>query len=315
MAAKTVKSRIMKTLGCVLTFAVIVLLVLVFGYFLDPKYAQDGIDVVKAFEQLEDDSLDVIVYGSSRAWKGVDTGVMYKDYGLEAYNYSANWLSLNTTLLFLQNSLKSQKPKVACIETGLVDQIEKDVDLDGQIYCTRYMRASKEKREFLKTCFGNNPERYLSYYFPLIMFHDNWSSISKENFIKPDTERFINSRGFYSTNGSEPFDAPDYLNFVQEDLSAESIETLDEMVSVCKANNIHVIFFTCPYADQYHYSDALKKYSEKNGCDYINLFEYTDEMGLDFSEDLKDSGHLNDKGAAKTASFLAKYIMEKYSIE
>lgn len=315
MSDKTAKNRILRIAGCALALAVIIVLIQIVGFLLDPKYAQDSIDVVKAFEKLDDNSLDVIVYGSSRSWKGVDTRVMFNEYGLKAYNYSANWLSLNTTLLFLQNSLKSQNPRVVCIETGLVDNIENDVDLDGQIYSTRYMRASKEKREFLKTCFGKDIERYASYYFPLIMFHDNWSSISRENIIKPDTDRFIQSRGFYPTYESESFDTPDISGFTQEELPSDSVEILDEMVALCAQNNIHIIFFTCPYADQYHYSDAIKEYSKNNNCEYIDFFEYADEIGLDYSKDLKDSGHLNETGAAKTASFLAEYILGKYPFE
>ena len=309
---KKSKNIILSILGCIVVAALIFALAQAAGYLLDPRYAQDGIDVIKAFDSLEEDSVDVIVYGSSRAWKGVDTRVMYDDYGINAYNYSANWLSLNTTLLFLQNSLKTQKPKIVCIETGLVDDIEKDVDLDGQIYCTRYMRPSKEKREFLKTCFGKNIERYASYYFPIIMFHDNWSRVNYENIIKPDKQRYIDSRGFYATYEAEPFEAPDYTKFTQKELNEDSLEILDKMVSFCNENGIQIIFFTCPYADQYNYGEEMTEYSANNGCAYLNLFEYTEEMGLDYKTDLKDYEHLNESGAGKTAAFLAEYIIDYY---
>ncbi len=309
---KNAKNIIMSGLGCIFAAALIIFLVQFFGYFLDPRFSQDGIDVVRAFESLDENSMDVIVYGSSRAWKGCDTRVMYDKYGIKAYNYSANWLSLNTTLLFLQDSLKSQKPKVVCIETGLVNEIEKDVDLDGQIYYTRFMRPSKEKREFLKTCFGNNIERYASYYFPLIMFHDNWSSVDYENFIFLDKEKYIETRGFYPTYESEPFKEPDYSEFVQLDLEEENIKILNQMLDICKENDIQVIFFTCPYAEQYNYGQAMTDYANNHDCVYINLFEYADEMGLDYSTDLKDFEHLNEKGAGKVAEFLSEYILNNY---
>ena len=74
-----------------------------------------------------------MIYGSSRAWKGCDTTVMADEYGLSAYNYGCNWQAINTTALFLQDSLLTQTPKVVCIETGLVDDIEKNTGMDGQI--------------------------------------------------------------------------------------------------------------------------------------------------------------------------------------
>ncbi len=298
----------MSVLGCLLTMTLILTLAQLAGRILDPRFAQDGIDVVKAFESLDENSMDVIVYGSSRAWKGCDTRVMYDKYGINAYNYSANWLSINTTFLFLQNSLKSQKPKIALIETGLVNQIEKDVDLDGQIYCTRFMRPSKEKRDFLKTCFGRRIDRYASYYFPIIMFHDNWNQIDYENFIKPDTARYHETRGFYPSEGFETFEEPDYENFAQFELDYESIDVLDNMVKICRDNDIEVLFFTIPYADEYNYSDAMKNYAMTKNCSYINLFEHMDEMNLDFSADLKDYEHLNEDGAGKVANYLAEII-------
>lgn len=297
-----------------MTASLIILLMIPAGYILDPKYAQDGIDAIRAFYSVEENSLDVIVYGSSRSWKGCDTRVMYNDYGLNAYNYSANWLCINTVSLFLQDSLKTQKPQIACIETGLVNYIEKDIELDGQVYYTKYMHPSKAKRNFLKQCFGNHKERYLSYIFPLIMFHDNWSVMGKENFSKSNYKYYLNTRGFCPSRDVRDYVFADYTTFTEEPIREDCMQVLNEMVSVCRENDIQIIFFTIPCALEYRHSEAMSQFASENGCAYLNLYEHIDEMGLDEKTDIMDEEHLNESGAGKVGEYLSKYILDNYEL-
>ena len=41
----------------------------------------------------------------------------------------------------------------------------------GEIYYTTPIPESKYKRAYLKMCFENHIERYISYYFPLVAYH------------------------------------------------------------------------------------------------------------------------------------------------
>ena len=74
------------------------------GALLDPPNTILGFEVIEAFHSLEDNSLDVIVYGSSHAWRGCDTRVMKDKYSIAAYNYGCNWQKMNTIELFLKDS-------------------------------------------------------------------------------------------------------------------------------------------------------------------------------------------------------------------
>lgn len=312
MKSKTIIKNI---IGCIVTLVLTIVLIQFTGHMLDPDESEEGLDVIKAFDSLEDNSLDVIVYGSSHAWKGCDTRVMYDRYGISAYNYGCNWQAINTILLFLKDSLRTQSPKVVCIETGLVDQIEQDVDLDGQIYYTRQMSNFDGKKQYLKQCFGDNTERYISYYIPLTMFHENWSEVGFENFWFPGPDRYVESRGYNICTGVNPFEIPDYETMAQKDIPGECVEVLIEISKVCKDNDVNLILYTCPYAGTYSYNDALEKFADENDCAYLNLFKHVDEMGLDSECDLQDNMHLNETGSGKVAAFLAEYIIDNYEVE
>ena len=290
--------------GIGITVALTIGLIQFMGLLLDPFESADGLDAVKAFHSLEENSLDVIVYGSSHAWKGCDTRVMRDKYGIAAYNYGCHWQRINTTELFLKDSLRTQSPKVACIETFTVNSVLHNTDLTGEIYYTKPMKNFKAKQEYLKQCFGTNIERYASYYFPIIMFHDNWNAVTEENFVNTDYERFVESSGFYPTSDIYPCKLPDYHTFTQKDIRESALKTLDEIVAVCNEHDIRIIFFTCPWEGENKFGNALTEYAKKNNCEYLDLFRYYEEMGLDGNSDLNDAGHLNTSGAGKVADFL-----------
>lgn len=68
------------------------------------------------------------------------------------------------------------------------------------------------------------------------------------------------------------------------------------------------------YRGEYNYADAMTVYAEEHGCDYLNLFEHLDEIGIDGASDFRDTGHLNDSGAAKVADYLGQYIIDHYEV-
>ena len=303
------KKNIRFFIGLIISIAIIFILAQLLGRLLDPYEAGDGFAAIDAFHSLDENSMDVIVYGSSHAWKGCDTRVMYDEYGLKAYNYGCDWQAINTTLLFIRDSLRTQSPKVVCVETFMVNGLMKDWDMEGQIYYTKAISDFPGKREYIEQCFGDKKERYLSYYVPIVMFHDNWSVISSENFKKYDSGKYILSRGYNPSDYVVECDEPDYRSFEEKEIYEDCKEELRKIVAECKENNIYLIFYTAPYSGEYTFAEEMEKFAEESGCDYINLFEHVEEMGFDYKRDLRDAEHLNDSGSGKVASYLAEYII------
>ncbi len=272
---------------------------------------------IDAFHSMPQDSIEVIVYGSSHAWAGLDTMELYKQYGIGAYNYGCNWQHINTSALFFEDSLRTQSPKVILIETYLVDEVLNDVDINGEIYYTRGISRFEAKERYLKQCFGDNIDRYLSYYVPFVAFHMNWIDLQKENFRGiscEGTEGFRETMGYLKVETVVPIEIGNYRNFEQRELCMEAQKVLNHIMQICREQDIDVVFYTTPYQEEYHYNDALKKYTEENGAQYINLFEKLEETKINADTDFYDGGHLNVTGARKVADYLGKYITENYEI-
>ncbi|MCH5279929.1 MAG: hypothetical protein J1E61_00560 [Lachnospiraceae bacterium] len=308
-------NAIKKVIGCTVTITIIICLIYKLGILVRPANTDIAFNAIDAFHDMPENSLEVIGYGSSKMWRGMDPMEMYAQYGIGAYNYGCNWQHINTTELFIKDSLLTQSPKVILIETYLINDVLKNIDMNGEIYYTRALPESEGKRQYLKQCFGDDKERYLSYYVPLCAFHDNWTNLSESNFLKnADDTDFYSTMGFVYKEDVVSITIPDPLTFEQADLSEDAIEILDEIVSICKENSIDIIFYTAPYQGTYAYSDAMKKYAAENGCAYFNLFECIEEIGIDGETDFSDAGHLNNSGAVKVADFLSEYIVNNYDV-
>lgn len=311
-----VKRKIEYCFCFVLTVAIIIGGCHKLGFIVRPVRTDSSISAVDAFHNLPENSVEVIGYGSSRMWRGMNPMEMYNKYGIGAYNYGGNWQLLNTTLLYLKDSLRTQKPKIALIELGAVGSYKQDNNIDGEIYITTAIDDFDGKTKYLRECFGNDRERYLSYYMPLCAFHDNWIELSEESFDKNFTARYdlLSTFGFAEGDVATPISITDYKKVSQEKIDERSREILNEMIDVCNKNDVEIIFYLAPAEKDLHYTDALSEYAENKGCVYLDLSQYIDEIGLDGDSDFADEDHLNTFGATKVADFLGKYIVDNYDV-
>lgn len=180
-----------KTYEIITGYVIIILLVIItvfkFGNLFRPINTDMCIKSIDTFHNMPENSIEVIGYGSSHMWRGIDPMEMYSNYGIGLYNYGCNWQTMNTTLLFLKDSLRTQLLKIILVETFKVNEYQHDTNINGEIYYTKAIDEFDGKKQYLKQCFGKDYSKYMSYYIPFIAFHDNWSNISKESFISDST--------------------------------------------------------------------------------------------------------------------------------
>jgi len=309
------KQKVKKLVGVLITSMLIIIFVGYLGHVVRPLDCDMSVNAVRAFHEMPEDSIQVIGYGSSHMWRGLNVMEMYEEYGIGAYNYGCNWQRINTTLLFLHDSFRTQSPDVVLIECYNVSSLLVDTNVNGEVYYTREIPESMAKQRYLKQCFGDDVERYLSYYMPLCAFHDNWSNLSEGSFLPTSNYRdFTKTMGYVDHEQAVGISIPSREELPQRELSESAVEVLDEMLALCKENDAEVVFYITPYSGAFGYGDAMKKYAAENDCVFLDLYELIDEVGIDGSTDYFDSGHTNISGATKIANYLGKYIVENYEL-
>lgn len=307
--------RLKRLAGVLITIALTIYGIARLGYLVRPTDTDGAYSQIQTLHSLPDNSIEVMVYGSSHAFRGLSTMELYEKYGIGAYNYGWHWQKINTTKLFIKDSLLTQTPKVILIECYLVDQVLCDTDLTPEIYYSRYLSDGIGRGEFLKQCFQDNKERYLSYYMPLCAFHDNWNTLTERSFAELTFGTWLRKNmGFSASNETREITIPDYTAFGQAPLSEKAVAELDEIVALCREKDIDIIFYTVPYQGEYKYSNAMDEYAKKNSYKYFDLFKCADEVGFNEKTDFSDAGHLNTSGSIKVADYLGRYIVEHYDI-
>lgn len=307
--------KIKGIINCAVTILMIIAFIMYAGYVVRPLDTDGAVAAINAFHDVPDNSLEVIGFGSSHMWRGLDPRVMYDEYGISAYNYGCNWQKVNTTSLFIQDAFQTQKPKVILIETFYISAILLNEDLNGEIYYTRAIEEFPGKLRFLKQCFGNEWEKYLSYYVPLCAFHDNWSNISKESFLFDRRDsKFHETKGFVESEKTESISIPDYKKMPQEAFWDPVRREIEYIIQLCKENNVEIVFYVHPYNGEYNYFDAMESLASEHGYPFLNLFELCDEVGLNGATDFSDGGHLNTSGSQKVARFLSEYLKANYDL-
>lgn len=308
--------RIVATVASfILTIAIIVGVACYLGYLFRPTSSDVSLATIDAFHSLEENSVDVIIYGSSHPWRGVNSLMLQEDYGIRNYNYSCMWQNINTTRLFVNDSLITQNPKLAIIDTYNVNHLLKDTELVGEVYYTKKIPDSDVKKVYLKQCFGDNQDKWIGYYIPIAAFHGGWSDINRNSFSNANLnpQQFISSRGFISFDEAQPVNIMNPDEYWQEPLSDEAIAELDAIVADLQSKGTQILFITIPYySGEYMYGDAMAKYADEHGIPYINMMYYIDEIGLDGATDFSEADHVNRSGADKITRFLGDYIKENY---
>ncbi|MBP3683813.1 MAG: hypothetical protein J6J12_02460 [Oscillospiraceae bacterium] len=300
-------------INCIITIILIAVFVQYAGYLVRPLDTDGAIASINAFHTLPEHSLEVIGFGSSHMWRGMDPRVMYEEYGIGAYNYGCNWQKCNTTSLFIQDALRTQSPKVVVIEAYFLYSLLQDTDMNGEIYYTKAIPESPAKWHYLKQCFGDDWERYLSYYMPLAAFHDKWTNISRQSFNKrSEGNEFWYTLGFVPSGTVTEIVIPEQKT--EKKINKQALSEIDYIVQLCKEKNIEVVFYVAPYEGEFVFTEAMSQLASNYGYPFLNLFALREEIGIDGNTDFSDAMHLNTAGSQKVARYLGQYLSDYYDL-
>ena len=312
MAKKTVK-WIFKAISAIVCFF------LVFQslqpFFVSSIIGDTG-NSVKGYSYLKDDLLDVIVFGPSQAYCGIDAGKLTSEYGIETYDFCANGQVFSMTPYYLREAIKTQKPKLVLIEVSKI--LRKNDEIEDKHLAWTYLPPSFsfDKIHSLYSVTNSDIKQTFEYgVAPLFLYHDNWYEIKNdeiEHVLNP--RKFIDteSRGFIRRNeSSEVSFVYGKNNIEQKSVPQENVNAINDIVAICKENKIKLVFIKVPFSRWTKGdSNSVKQFMKNNCYEYLEMNDYLDEIDFNYKTDFYDSDHLNSKGASKFTDYLAKYIIK-----
>lgn len=281
-----------------------------------------------SFYSEKENSLDLVMVGSSTVRDGFIPMEAYHEYGITSHSIVSSPTHLEVIEIVIDEIARTQKPKVVYIDLNGLNNQTKD---NQQTFVEDYYACMPEceaKKEIAKK-------------YDYLNQNSEWELFPNHNNFRQQVywESFVYNSMLY-TKGYNP------NKIMKEQIPAEVSTTktlpmsndaktyLKEIIAKCKQYpDINFIFGMMPRylsaeissfdlyqihspRDAMYIVRGAKETLEEEGFTYLDFWEeeniLSGKIGLDPKTDQKDAEHLNHRGAKKFTKYFMDYLKENY---
>ena len=308
---------------------VAVAILLLLQALLVPKYMDDtkeGALIAEYYDCAENN--DVVFIGDCEVYENFSPITLWEHYGITSYIRGSAQQLIWQSYYLMEETFRYETPKVMVFNvlamkydtprsTGSQSQREayNRMTIDG-------MRWSLSKWNSIIASMTEEERQWqgqFSYIFPLMRYHDRWSQLTKDDFTYLFHRDQVSDNGYLMQVGVKPLEDEHVERpLVNYEFGENSWYYLDKMVELCQAHGTQLVLIKAPalspvWWDQW---DAqIEAYAQEKGLLYINMLDYQQEIGIDWSTDTYDTGlHLNVYGAEKAASWFGRILQDQCGV-
>ena len=284
---------------------------------------RDRATTLSAMYSEPDNTLDVIIVGSSHVNNGYIPNLLWEENNASACNVFSWSQPMWVSYHYIKETLRTQQPEVVVLDTF------------GMTYGHSYIMPEEIDRTSYANSFNLDPGlNYLqliatsercgldlrdsSEFLNLVRYHTRWKYPDKEMLTYDPHDQYDYLKGYGFVLGAaglsdpaipipeEPFEPYEYC-----------IEYLDKTVELCEKEGIRLILTMAPYI--YNETEAgicrwIELYAQEHGLTFLNyLGEDGKRIGFDYAADLIDIGHCNYSGALKLTRDLCRYLEQNHT--
>lgn len=300
--------------------SIVVILAVFFrlGHILSANY--DGNQSMDGFYQMEKNTADVMFYGSSHVYSGVNVVDLWDDYGIAGYNLAGTMQTLWNTYYNMEETLKYQSPKMMVVDLyGILIEDE----YYGSTNVIKNVSSMKFSINKIRNIWNSVPhEEFLSYLSSYPLTHDSWRNLEQGNYVEA-----VNNIGGEWYKGYKPsYAVTQYDTLPQLKIDSDkkapvekNRKYLDKMIQLAGKHQVQLAFVVVPYEgvndeDQMLYIWA-EDYAKENGILFLNGNLHLEEMGFDAMTDYAEASHLNHNGACKFTAYLGKWLKDNCDLQ
>ncbi len=311
---QTMKKSIIR----IFCFCLILVLVLKYTNDIFKVKHGDGIYDLTKFYELKDNTVDLLILGSSHAFEDFNTGVLWNEYGISSFVLGGSMQPMWNTYYYLKEALKTQTPQLIILE-GYATSFYSEYSDDSRIIKNNYgLRWSKDKVDSIKI--SSPRERWEDFLLEYSQYHARYAELSKDDFLKNQgNPLFKDWKGFGCNMDTVSFEYTDVSSVIETAQLYEKTEKYYRMtIELAQENNIPILIVISPYAgisiqEQTCFNSA-KEIAKEYNVPFINYNLLFDEIGLDYSTDMADGNHLNYRGNQKFSLEVGAYIKKNFDI-
>lgn len=308
----------MKTFLKVLIKSIVLLSVAICSWvWLTPYFRVDRNTMGEEFRNIPDHCLDVVALGSSHIQYAFNPAVFYAHSGYYSYVLGSPCQPFSMTYHMLAEALKTQSPSVAVVDVFTLLQQSQICYVDGMYY-----QAMQEMTGENRVDAGRQvPDRKLGlqYTFDLIMNHSNWRTMNFSDLksiaesARPSTH--VSDTLGYVSQMPTIFRYTPLVTYTPApaELSDSAKKEIDDLIDLCDARGIRLIFIKTPYIIDQADTDRLNaiwNYLDSRNQIHLDFIAMAKQLNWFIDMD-GDTWHDNVWGANIVTSYLADYIRQK----
>ena len=278
----------------------------------------DKTDVDEKYTQFfeAETNFDVIFMGTSHTYNSILPQELWDRHGIASYNWGQSNCTVPISYYVLQMLCEYTDPKLVVIDLyGLAEYAHigngkyRTDARDQQRVQFDPFPPTKLKAEAVADIFDDYEDRW-DFLFPLAIYHNRWTEISKDNFSPRD----IPQKGAAFVLGVQPADYTEPETGTPYTLDFTGMEYLEKIIDWCRERDIGMLFTYLPFAAEEGCADTAAAFGEyfrdKPDCPYLNMLH----LGIiDYRTDIyTDGSHLNYIGAAVVTDWLGAYLAQEY---
>ena len=323
-------------IAIILSFAVIIG-TLGISHILLIERSGHGIKQCLAMYKQPQNTVDVVMIGSSHVHCGINTAKLWKDYGIAGYDYSSAEQPLWISYHYLKEFCKYQEPKVVVLDfysaAAFLDNYrDKYVFSDDQLYGFRF---SLNKLQMMNVAFDGKIENWDRYFPAFAGFHDRYKNMELEDYKEAWTADYSSFKGYMPVFANYKSEKPVIGTDEMKAPSDKSAEYLRKIIDYTTENDIQLYITIVPYKvntvmqegitqeEEYRYNWLENYIAGLDGrASEMVRFDYTlkhlDDIGIDFESgrDIADgNSHLNYYGSIKFSEYLGENLRNTYGMK
>lgn len=282
--------------------------------FFVPKYLDDSAASVEGYSYMKNNSIDVLFLGASQMFCTVDARKLTDEYGIRSYDYGASLQSLCITPYYLQEALKTQRPKLVMVEVCSIFDSETEINEKSLSINYSPMSISCDKFQSIVKLQNGGISKGFQYTFaPLTLYHYRWRNMTifDVDFVfEPEQYIDLSQRGFLARDHIEKCKILYYTGDSSlKTIPTENVKSILELSDLCKSQGVNIVYFKAPVPN-WTKGDSLsvKQLMKEHNLEFVDLNDSLEEIGIKENVDFYNKEHLNIYGAEKTTDYLAKLL-------
>ncbi len=277
-----------------------------------------GIMQNRAMYAQPEDTVDVVFMGSSHIHCDVNTALLWDNYGIAGYDYSAAEQPIWMTYYYLKEFCKNQDPELVVVDLYSIARYGDDFNelwMPDNVYGMDF--SLNKLNLMLSSC---NKEQINKYFPSFAGYHNRYNELEDKDYelldiSNEDLAQFKGFTPYYNlTSGLSPC-----VNVTDKaPIPPKSKEYLQKIIDYTKDNEIELMLIVNPYpsiAEDEKVYNSIEEMARDNGVEYVNMNKQNDAMGLNTEEHYNDDSHLNYQGSCVFTSYLGECLKLRYMLE